>query len=369
MRRGGSKRFHECAHDILYGRHLSGALALSKSEGFNTFFVEWLQQAKGEQIHQAFAATEVIIHCGDVRFHCPCHIADRDQIETFLYDQSLSRIQQFLLRSALRHFQNSHGTEPSVPALIVNPRPYLIASMMLVADRLKFNIYKIYLVITQDILHLFSTLYSRPLQISDFQIFRFACPISPLATWRLRSSIPRMLHKIIIPAIVLSASAFAADITEIPFKTASGEKTNLAAYEGKAVLLVNVASKCGFTKQYAGLEKLYEEKKDDGLVILAFPCNDFGGQEPGTIEEIEKFCKSTYDVKFPIMEKIHVKGDDQHPLYEELTGKRGAFPGDVKWNFGKILISKKGKPLARFESATTPDSPELTKAIADALTE
>ena len=176
-----------------------------------------------------------------------------------------------------------------------------------------------------------------------------------------------MLHKIVIPAIVLSASAFAADISKIPFEAANGEKTSLSAYEGKVVLLVNVASKCGFTKQYEGLQKLYEEKQDGGLVILAFPCNDFGGQEPGTIEEIQKFCSSNYDVTFPIMAKIHVKGEEQHDLYKALTGEGGAFPGDVKWNFGKILIGKDGKPVAKFESATKPDSAELTKAIADAL--
>lgn len=176
-----------------------------------------------------------------------------------------------------------------------------------------------------------------------------------------------MLHKIVIPAIVFSASAFAADLTKIPFETAEGAKTSLADFKGKAVLLVNVASKCGFTKQYAGLEKLYEEKKDDGLVIIGFPCNDFGGQEPGTIEEIQKFCSDKFAVTFPLMAKIHVKGDDQHQLYKELTGKKGAFPGDVKWNFGKILIGRDGKPVARFESATKPESAELTKAIDDAL--
>jgi glutathione peroxidase len=176
-----------------------------------------------------------------------------------------------------------------------------------------------------------------------------------------------MLHKIIIPAIVLASSAFAADITKIPFDNAAGEKTSLADFKGKAVLLVNVASKCGFTKQYEGLQKLYEEKKSDGLVILAFPCNDFGGQEPGTIEEIQAFCKSNYDVTFPIMAKVHVKGKEQHPLYTALTGAEGAFPGDTKWNFGKILIDKNGKPVAKFGSTTKPDSAELTKAIADAL--
>lgn len=176
-----------------------------------------------------------------------------------------------------------------------------------------------------------------------------------------------MLYRIVIPAFVLASSAFAADITSIPFENAAGEKTSLADYKGKAVLLVNVASKCGFTKQYDGLQKLYEENKDGGLVILGFPCNDFGGQEPGTIEEIQTFCKTKFGVTFPIMAKIHVKGKEQHKLYEALTGSNGAFPGDVKWNFGKILIDKTGKPVARFESTTKPDSEELKKAIRDAL--
>jgi glutathione peroxidase len=178
-----------------------------------------------------------------------------------------------------------------------------------------------------------------------------------------------MLHRIVIPALVMCSAAFAADITQIAFATAEGKKATLADYKGKAVLLVNVASKCGFTKQYEGLQKLYEEKQSDGLVILAFPCNDFGGQEPGTIEEIQKFCKSEYDVTFPIMGKLSVKGDGQHQLYKALTGPDGAFPGNVKWNFGKILIDKNGKPVARFESMTKPDSEELKKAIEAALAE
>ncbi len=178
-----------------------------------------------------------------------------------------------------------------------------------------------------------------------------------------------MLHRIVIPAIVMCSAAFAADITQIAFATAEGKKATLADYKGKAVLLVNVASKCGFTKQYEGLQKLYEEKQSAGLVILAFPCNDFGGQEPGTIEEIQKFCKSEYDVTFPIMGKLSVKGDGQHQLYKALTGPDGAFPGNIKWNFGKILIDKNGKPVARFESATKPDSDELKKAIEAALAE
>lgn len=167
----------------------------------------------------------------------------------------------------------------------------------------------------------------------------------------------------------MCSAAFAADITQIAFATADGKKATLADYKGKAVLLVNVASKCGFTQQYEGLQKLYEEKQPDGLVILAFPCNDFGGQEPGTIEEIQKFCKSEYDVTFPIMGKLSVKGDGQHQLYKALTGPDGAFPGNIKWNFGKILIDKNGKPVARFESMTKPDSEELKKAIEAALAE
>jgi len=178
-----------------------------------------------------------------------------------------------------------------------------------------------------------------------------------------------MLHRIVIPALVMCSAAFAADITQIAFATGEGKKATLADYKGKAVLLVNVASKCGFTKQYEGLQKLYEEKQSDGLVILAFPCNDFGGQEPGTIEEIQKFCKSEYDVTFPIMGKLSVKGDGQHQLYKALTGPDGAFPGNIKWNFGKILIDKNGKPVARFESMTKPDSEELKKAIEAALAE
>lgn len=176
-----------------------------------------------------------------------------------------------------------------------------------------------------------------------------------------------MLHRIVIPAFVMAASAYAADLTKIPFNDASGKKTSLADYQGKVVLLVNVASKCGNTPQYEGLEATYKKYKDQGFEILAFPCNDFGGQEPGTIEEIQKFCKTTYDVSFPLMEKISVKGDDQHPLYQELTGEKGAFPGDVKWNFGKFLIGRDGKPIARFEPKTLITSQEATEAIEKAL--
>ncbi len=176
-----------------------------------------------------------------------------------------------------------------------------------------------------------------------------------------------MLHRIIIPAVIMAANAFAADLTEISFADASGKQTSLKAYSGKVVLVVNVASKCGLTPQYEALEALYKKHKDQDFVVLGFPCNDFANQEPGSIEEIQKFCKGTYDVTFPIMGKLSVKGESQHKLYEALTGKDGAFPGDVRWNFGKFLIGKDGKPIARFEPTTKPDSAEITAAVDKAI--
>ena len=178
-----------------------------------------------------------------------------------------------------------------------------------------------------------------------------------------------MFHQAILPAIVMSASAFAADLTTIPFNDAAGKQTSLKDYKGKVVLVVNLASKCGLTPQYAALEALYKKHKDAGFVVLGFPCNDFGNQEPGTIEEIQEFCKTEYDVTFPVMDKLSVKGENQHKLYDALTGKDGAFPGDVSWNFGKFLINKDGKAIARFEPATKPDSAELTGAVEKALAE
>jgi glutathione peroxidase len=156
-------------------------------------------------------------------------------------------------------------------------------------------------------------------------------------------------------------------IQEIPLNDLSGNKTSLKAYSGKVVLLVNVASKCGFTPQYKGLEAAYEKFKDKGLVVIGVPCNDFGAQEPGSAEEIKSFCSAKYNVTFPLMEKIHVKGPEQHPLYTALTGKDSKFPGDVKWNFGKFLISREGKVLHRFDSKVAPESTELTQAIEAAL--
>jgi len=162
-------------------------------------------------------------------------------------------------------------------------------------------------------------------------------------------------------------SATAADLDSIPFKDIKGKETSLKDFKGKVVLIVNTASKCGNTPQYTPLEALYAKYKDKGLVVIGFPCNDFGGQEPGTADEIQEFCKTKYTVTFPLMEKVHVKGAEQHPLYAALTGEKGAFPGDVKWNFGKFLIGKDGKPIARFEPNTAPNSAEVVSAIEKAL--
>ena len=166
---------------------------------------------------------------------------------------------------------------------------------------------------------------------------------------------------------VITMTAFAANLREIPLKDIDGKDTSLKAFDGKVVLVVNVASKCGLTPQYEALEKLYGQYKDKGLVIVGFPCNDFGAQEPGTAEEIKTFCSTKYKVTFPLMEKLHVKGAEQHPLYAVLTGKDAKFPGDIKWNFGKFLVGKNGEVLHRFEPRTTPDDASVTAAIEAAL--
>src|ERR1700683_478050 len=132
-------------------------------------------------------------------------------------------------------------------------------------------------------------------------------------------------------------------IQDIRLKDINGADTSLKSYTGKVVLLVNVASKCGNTPQYAGLEAMYEKYKDKGLVIVGVPSNDFAGQEPGTAEEIKTFCAQNYGVTFPLMAKVHVKGAEKCPLYAALTSPQSPFPGEVEWNFGKFLIDRNGK--------------------------
>jgi glutathione peroxidase len=154
----------------------------------------------------------------------------------------------------------------------------------------------------------------------------------------------------------------AVDYLNIPFKTINGNDSTLEAFKGEVVLIVNVASKCGYTPQYKDLEALYEKYKSKGFVVVGFPANNFGGQEPGTNAEIQKFCTSTYGVTFPMMSKISVKGDDIHPLFEYLTAQ-SPIPGDIKWNFSKFLLDRNGILVARYQSDVTPFDPKLTGKI------
>lgn len=148
---------------------------------------------------------------------------------------------------------------------------------------------------------------------------------------------------------------------ELSAATISNEEVQLSKFKAKAVLVVNVASKCGFTGQYAGLESLYQDYKDKGLIIVGFPSNDFGGQEPGTNDEIASFCKLNYGVTFPMMAKVPVKGSSKHPIYAFLT--EGPKPGEVGWNFEKFLVDENGAVVDRFKSRVSPDSKDLRAAI------
>ena len=179
----------------------------------------------------------------------------------------------------------------------------------------------------------------------------------------------KFLRPLAFAITLMTTSLFAADapLYSIPLKDIEGKDATLKTYAGKPLLIVNVASKCGFTPQYAGLEAVWRKYKAQGLMVLGFPCNDFGAQEPGTTAEIREFCSAKFDVTFPLFDKLHVKGDEQHALYAALTGAESPVPGAVKWNFGKFLIGRDGKIIARFDSKVTPDSAELTKAIEDAL--
>jgi len=159
----------------------------------------------------------------------------------------------------------------------------------------------------------------------------------------------------------------AESVYDLKLKDIDGKDVSLADYKGRSVLIVNVASKCGFTKQYAGLEALHLKYKDKGFAVLGFPCNQFGGQEPGTNEEIKEFCSTKFNVTFPMFDKIDVNGDKRAPLYSILAGKTSPFAGDIKWNFTKFLVGKDGKIVSRFESKVTPEDQELTTAVEAAL--
>jgi glutathione peroxidase len=159
----------------------------------------------------------------------------------------------------------------------------------------------------------------------------------------------------------------AGSLYDIPLKDIDGTDTSLKPYAGKVLLIVNVASHCGFTPQYKALEALYQKYQSQGLVICGFPCNQFAAQEPGTDAEIKQFCTSKYSVTFPMFDKLEVNGAHRHPLYVTLAGAESPFPGNIKWNFTKFLIGRDGKILARFDSKMKPDSPEAVKAIEAAL--
>ena len=154
-----------------------------------------------------------------------------------------------------------------------------------------------------------------------------------------------------------------------PVKTLKGEDASLKDYEGQTVLVVNVASKCGLTPQYTGLEELHEKYKDKGFAVLGFPCNQFGGQEPGSAEEIETFCSTTYGVTFPMFDKVDVNGDGRHALYQQLVDVSDpeGHTGDIRWNFEKFLVAPGGEVVARFNPMTEPTADEVVAAVEKVL--
>jgi glutathione peroxidase len=182
---------------------------------------------------------------------------------------------------------------------------------------------------------------------------------------------PQRVHILAAALTVVASTVLAAEpakgtpmsVYDFKVKTIDGKEASLADYRGKVLLIVNTASACGYTPQYAGLESLYEKYKDRGLVVLAFPSNDFGGQEPGTNAEIKKFCELRYKTTFPLFAKIDVKGDSADPLYKYLTGLPGKQGGQVGWNFNKFLVAPDGAVVEHFDSKVTPDSPALTQKL------
>jgi glutathione peroxidase len=177
------------------------------------------------------------------------------------------------------------------------------------------------------------------------------------------------ITSLLLTATFVTGLASAGSVYDYTLDSIDGKPTPLSSFKGKVVMLVNVASRCGYTPQYTGLESLYEKHKDQGFVIVGIPANNFMSQEPGTNAEIKTFCKSKYDVKFPIMAKVSVKGADTTPLYQFLTSKQQnpKTGGEIQWNFTKFLIDRDGRIIARFEPAVTPEDPALTSAVTAAL--
>ena len=169
-----------------------------------------------------------------------------------------------------------------------------------------------------------------------------------------------------LPTQTTPQTSKAKDIYAFKMENIEGKEQPLSAYKGKVILAVNVASKCGLTPQYEGLEKLYQKYKDKGFVILGFPANEFGNQEPGTNAEIAEFCSAKYNVTFPMFSKIVVKGEKAHPLYQWLLASTENH-NDIEWNFAKFLVDQNGQVVARFDPRTTPEDPKITSAIEKAL--
>ena len=182
----------------------------------------------------------------------------------------------------------------------------------------------------------------------------------------MKSLVSRTSNYLLVGAILIMATSLFAGsgLYSFTLNSIDGKPAPLADYKGKVVLIVNVASQCGYTPQYSALEAIYEKYKDRGFVIVGFPANNFGAQEPGTNEEIKTFCSRKYNVTFPMYAKISVKGSDQAPLYAYLTKETGTgIAGEIKWNFTKFLVDRNGNVVQRFEPAVTPDSTDVTTAI------
>ena len=177
----------------------------------------------------------------------------------------------------------------------------------------------------------------------------------------------KSLALLALVAGIVTSRAGAAPIHDVAVRDIDGREVKMDAYRGKVMLIVNVASECGYTRQYEGLQALFARYEAKGLVVLGFPCNQFGGQEPGSAAEIKQFCSTTFRVSFPLFEKIEVNGAGRHPLYTVLAGKGSPFPGNIGWNFGKFLVGRDGTILQRFDSGVEPDDAALVSAIERAL--
>jgi len=177
----------------------------------------------------------------------------------------------------------------------------------------------------------------------------------------------RILRQFCVLALLSLVPLRAESLFEIGVNDIDGKAGTLVPFRGRVLLIVNVASECGYTSQYKGLEAVFEKYQKQGLTVLGFPCNQFGGQEPGTNAEIKTFCSATFRVTFPLFEKIDVNGATRHPLFGALAGKGSPFPGNIKWNFNKFLVGRDGTVLQRFDSDAEPESPEVIRAIEAAL--